>query len=175
MCIASCSSIIAVKRIDLIIDVLSKLHIPFLWIHLGDGELRGEMEKYACSKLRSGAYEFLGYVDNEEISSIYEKYDVDFFLNLSDSEGVPVSIMEAMSMGIPAIARNVGGNREIIDGENGLLLKDTMYEQQIEQIVSKRFQKEEYEKLVDASYDIWEQNYCDEENYKRFFDALAKI
>ena len=78
-------------------------------------------------------------------------------------------------MGIPAIARNVGGNREIIDGENGLLLKDTMYEQQIEQIVSKRFQKEEYEKLVDASYDIWEQNYCDEENYKRFFDALAKI
>lgn len=175
VCIASCSSIIAVKRIDLIIDVLSKLHIPFLWIHLGDGELRGEMEKYACSKLRSGAYEFLGYVDNEEISSIYEKYDVDFFLNLSDSEGVPVSIMEAMSMGIPAIARNVGGNREIIDGENGLLLKDTMYEQQIEQIVSKRFQKEEYEKLVDASYDIWEQNYCDEENYKRFFDALAKI
>lgn len=175
VCIASCSSIIAVKRIDLIIDVLSKLNIPFLWIHLGDGKLRGEMEKYACSKLRNGAFEFLGYVDNGEISSIYKKYDVDFFLNLSDSEGVPVSIMEAMSMGIPAIARDVGGNREIIDCENGLLLKDIMYEQQLEQIVSKRFQKEEYEILVNASYNIWKQNYCDEENYKRFFDALAKF
>lgn len=174
VCIASCSSIIDVKRIDLIIDVLSKLNIPFLWIHLGDGDLRGQMEKYAYSKLVSGTYEFLGYVDNKKIPAIYEKYDVDFFLNLSDSEGVPVSIMEAMSMGIPAIARDVGGNREIIDCKDGLLLKDTMYEQQLEQIVSKRFKKGEYELLVNASYNIWEQKYCDEKNYKKFFYDLVK-
>ena len=31
------------------------------------------------------------------------------FINMSDSEGVPVSIMEALSIGIPVIARAVGG------------------------------------------------------------------
>lgn len=43
---------------------------------------------------------------------------------MSDSEGIPVSIMEAMSFGIPVIARNVGGMSEIVNEENGLLLEN---------------------------------------------------
>lgn len=45
---------------------------------------------------------------------------------MSDSEGIPVSIMEAMSFGIPVIARNVGGMSEIVNEENGLLLEMMM-------------------------------------------------
>ena len=48
---------------------------------------------------------------------------MDYFINLSDSEGIPVSIMEAMSVGIPIIARDVGGNREIVTNNNGCLLE----------------------------------------------------
>lgn len=43
-------------------------------------------------------------------------------MNLSTSEGVPVSIMEVQSYGIPVIATNVGGTGEIIDKDNGILL-----------------------------------------------------
>ena len=44
-------------------------------------------------------------------------------MNVSESEGIPVSIMEASSFGIPVIATNVGGVGEIVEnGYNGLLL-----------------------------------------------------
>lgn len=174
VCIASCSSMIAVKRIDLIIDTLALLNLPFYWIHLGDGELRQTLEQYARDKLQDGSYHFLGNVENNEIAKVYEQYDVDFFLNLSDSEGVPVSIMEAMSMGIPAAARDVGGNREIIDRENGLLLKKGHIAEQVQKIVEKRFKREEYQKLSDHAYQIWAERYYDEENYKKFAKLLVE-
>ena len=42
---------------------------------------------------------------------------------MSETEGIPVSIMEAQSYGIPVIATNVGGTSEIVhDGINGVLL-----------------------------------------------------
>ena len=45
------------------------------------------------------------------------------FINVSSSEGIPVSIMEAMSAGIPVIATAVGGTPEIVvDRMNGALL-----------------------------------------------------
>ena len=60
------------------------------------------------------------------VSTIFDFYttaSVDLFINCSDVEGIPVSIMEAMSFGIPCIARDVGGNREIVDNNyNGILL-----------------------------------------------------
>ncbi len=175
VCIASCSHIIEVKRVDLIIDALSELNCPFFWIHLGDGVLKGKMEKYANRKLAAGTYCFLGNVNNREIVHVYEKYDVDFLVNLSDSEGVPVSIMEAMSMGIPAIARDVGGNKEIVDTEHGLLLKRESYLGELQKIVKKRFHEEEYRELSVRAYQIWEEQYHDKDNYMRFAKNLSSL
>ncbi len=61
-------------------------------------------------------------MSNDKILDVYEQFDVDFFINLSDSEWIPVTIMEAMPMGIPVIDRNVGGISEIVNKSNGLLL-----------------------------------------------------
>jgi glycosyltransferase involved in cell wall biosynthesis len=47
---------------------------------------------------------------------------VDLFLNVSTTEGVPVSIMEAFSAGIPVYATNVGGTSEIVNSGNGKLM-----------------------------------------------------
>ncbi|MFR4320263.1 MAG: glycosyltransferase [Blautia massiliensis (ex Durand et al. 2017)] len=48
-------------------------------------------------------------------------------MNVSSSEGIPVSIMEATSFGIPGIATDAGGTKEIIrDKENGVLLSYRM-------------------------------------------------
>ena len=77
-------------------------------------------------------------------------------------------------MGIPAAARDVGGNREIIDRENGLLLKKGHIAEQVQKIVEKRFKREEYQKLSDHAYQIWAERYYDEENYKKFAKLLAE-
>lgn len=120
----SCSSIIHIKRLDLIIQVISKVRsrgIMAEWIHIGDGELKNEIEKMASKVLHDG-YTFLGQMDNKEILKYYSTKQVDFFINMSDSEGIPVSIMEAMSVGIPVIARDVGGVAEIVSSNTGVLI-----------------------------------------------------
>lgn len=116
--IVSCSRVTAIKRMDLIIEALSRWEgMPVLWMHIGDGE---EMEKIrACAEEKldekeNVIYQFAGSMKPAQIHALYEKTPFDVFLNTSQREGVPVSIMEAMRCGIPAIASNVGGTGELI-------------------------------------------------------------
>lgn len=168
ICIASCSSIIKVKRLDLIIDVLAKLDIDFYWIHIGTGGLEKQIREYAAKKLKQGNYQFLGNIDNSKILQTYIDYDVDYFVNMSDSEGVPVSIMEAISLGIPVITRNVGGNSEIVNDECGLLLNN-ITSNNINEFFDLRLKNiEEYKKLSIKSLKNWEKNYNAKNNYIKF-------
>ena len=62
-----------------------------------------------------------GNVDNAALLEDYITENYYLFVNVSSSEGIPVSIMEASSVGIPCLATDVGGTGEIIsDGVNGL-------------------------------------------------------
>ena len=61
----------------------------------------------------------LGRISNSEVLRYYRENPVDLFINLSESEGVPVSIMEALAHGVPVVATDVGGSAEIIDTGNG--------------------------------------------------------
>lgn len=115
--IVSCSNVIPIKRLDLIIKALSLLNIDIEWTHYGDGPEMEHIKKLAeevLSKNKFVKFTFAGKINNAELMEKYKIEYIDLFVNTSDSEGVPVSIMEAQQFGIPAIARNVGGNREII-------------------------------------------------------------
>lgn len=178
ICIASCSSISEVKRLDLLIQILQRLQIPYHWIHIGTGELQREMRRYAKERLPRTAYHFLGQVDNSEILKTYQKWDVDFFINVSDSEGIPVSIMEAMSMGIPVICREVGGNKEIVNDENGLLLPESeaaLDVSEIEVFLRKRLEERgEYQKMSDCCIRGWKEKYSAKKNYEEFYNAMVR-
>lgn len=125
--IVTCSSIIDVKRLDITIGALATIDdIKVNWVHFGDGNMAEEIKSLAHTTLDGKPniqYTFLGSVDNREILEYYRNNSVDLIINTSDSEGIPVSIMEAYSFGIPAITRDVGGIREINCGNNeGYLL-----------------------------------------------------
>jgi glycosyltransferase involved in cell wall biosynthesis len=64
----------------------------------------------------------MGNMKNSEILDYFLQSPVDIFLNASRSEGIPVSIMEAMSCGIPAIAPDVGGIKELVSEGMGVLM-----------------------------------------------------
>lgn len=175
ICIASCSSIIQIKRLDLIINVLKHLKVPFKWIHIGEGNLENEIMKYAEKTLDKAQFQFLGNIDNRMILKKYIEYDVDYFINMSDSEGIPVSIMEAISIGIPVIARNVGGVKEIVDNNMGLLL-DKIEISKINKFIYERLKNEnEYRKQSLLCRKKWEQFYNAENNYKRFINDMLDI
>ena len=175
ICIASCSSVIDVKRVDLIIDVMEHLDISYHWIHIGDGNRMDDCKGLAKRKLNSNNYTFLGNIDNNDVLKTYLEHDVDYFINMSDSEGVPVSIMEAISVGIPIIARNVGGIGEIVDEKNGLLIEKLNDYARINSFFHERIEKTDvYEQRSNECINKWKNEYNAKQNYTVFFNELSQ-
>jgi glycosyltransferase involved in cell wall biosynthesis len=65
---------------------------------------------------------FLGYVRNTEILGWLEQGRIDAVALPSDWEGVPVSLIEALAHGVPAVASDVGGVPELVGDGCGLLV-----------------------------------------------------
>jgi glycosyltransferase involved in cell wall biosynthesis len=63
-----------------------------------------------------------GQVAHADVHASYRAKPCDAFLNVSASEGVPVSVMEALSYGIPVVATAVGGTAELLGHGGGKLL-----------------------------------------------------
>jgi len=126
----SVSNCVPIKRIERIIDALvfaakGAPNIQFTWTHIGGGPLRLELERYAFNKfanLSNMSADFLGEISNSEVRRFYADNRIDIFVNASDSEGVPVAIMEAMSFGIPVIAPDVGSVSELVGDDTGWLM-----------------------------------------------------
>lgn len=176
--ICSCSSLIPLKRVDLIIKLLS--HLPFesiRWTHFGDGPLKSSLLTMAQSKLPHCTIDFKGTVPNEAILDFYHSHYIDLFVNMSSSEGIAVSIMEAQSAGIPVLATSVGGTPEIVNSENGFLVENDFdtracalqiaeyLKSSASEIASKR----------NASYQNWKENFDAEKNYHTFAKMILAL
>ncbi len=118
----SCSDLLPVKRVSLIIEALAFVYVRVVWTHIGGGQQLNILKEKVKSLPKNVTALFLGKQPNEKVREYYIKKTIDVFINVSDSEGVPVSIMEALSAGIPVIATEVGGVSELIDAKVGLLL-----------------------------------------------------
>jgi len=113
--IVSCSGFASLKRIHLMIDILAALPLNYEWIHFGGGAGMKEAEAYAAQKLPPGCFSFRGYVHNAEIRAFYRHEPVDLFINTSILEGIPVSMMEAISAGVPLAGFGICGIPEIVN------------------------------------------------------------
>lgn len=92
------------------------------WIHAGDGGERTKLEETARALPDNVTVSLLGGIGNEDVHSLLGSGEVDALLLTSSSEGLPVVLMEAMSHGVPVLATDVGGVREIVDETTGELL-----------------------------------------------------
>ncbi len=92
-----------------------------LWV-IGEGNYRDDLESLAHNMSLDGSkVAFMGDCPHERIAGILA--GADMFVNPSYSEGLPTSVMEAMAVGLPVVATDVGGTRELIqDGYNGYLV-----------------------------------------------------
>jgi glycosyltransferase involved in cell wall biosynthesis len=87
----------------------------------GDGPEEDEMRRLVISMNLSAAVTFKGRSQYGDVPGDLQKADI--FVSTATSEGTPVSLLEAMSTGLPCIATRVGGVPEWIeDGVNGLLI-----------------------------------------------------
>jgi len=123
--IMSCSRISPEKRVDRMISVFERFKVPVTWIHFGGGEELERLKELAERKSNnSRVFMFTGHTENKVIHEFMANNHVDWFVNVSETEGLPVTMMEAMSYGIPVVGTRVGGVPEIVDhGVNGYLLE----------------------------------------------------
>lgn len=98
-------------------EVRSRLPQTRLLI-VGEGFYKGELEQMADG---NGGIEFAGEKTPEELAAILSEASV--FVHPSYSEGMPSSVMEASAVGLPVVATDVGGTRELVDdGRTGYLI-----------------------------------------------------
>lgn len=174
--ILSVSYLKPVKRVALIAQAVLKLKMKVKWVHIGDGKELGEIKKIINSNTRENiSIELLGNKPNEFVYDYYRENQVDLFLNVSSSEGLPVSIMEAYSFGIPCMACEVGGNAEIIDPAWKFLLPANLDENKLASAISEFNEKRErWPDFRENAFVIWENNYNAFDNFKEFSEELSK-
>ncbi|HLP51916.1 MAG TPA: glycosyltransferase [Chitinophagales bacterium] len=173
------------KRIDLLIKALALINdIEIEWIHVGDDygtgrfpALKALAEEYLGHK-KNLSYEFLGRVTREELFELYPERKINLLINLSTTEGTPVSMMEALSFGVPVIGTSVGGVPEIIqDAENGFLLPVDINEQQVADSIRAWYnlplaRKEE---LVKQARKTWQEKFDADRNSAALIEKMLTL
>lgn len=178
--VVSCSFTLPVKRLDRFAPALKLVQeagFDVKWTHYGSGEELDQLRKDAQSLLGAQHVEMPGYVRNTELAGLYRDQHPSVFMNLSASEGLPVSIMEAAALGLPVVATDVGGVREIVhDGRNGALLPADFTDRQAAEalLAIARMDDEAYARLCGQSRAVWEENFSKERVYPAFAAELRK-
>ena len=112
-----------VKCQDMLIEVCKKLREDKIDFHLtftGYGPLENELIDLIKKYNLENWVNIAGYTDHDKIPEILNKADL--YVQPSLSEGMPISVIEAMSMKLPVILTRVGGMPELIEQNKGGVL-----------------------------------------------------
>jgi glycosyltransferase involved in cell wall biosynthesis len=105
----------AIKQHSLFLEMAATLATRsdrFLFLIVGDGKLRKDLEAQARSLGIEGRARFLGW--RGDLETIYGATDI--FVLTSRNEGTPVALIEAMAAGVASVSTDVGGVRDVVTG-----------------------------------------------------------
>jgi GT2 family glycosyltransferase len=161
------------KQIALVPEVLTLVDRPLSWIHFGDGTEAARVLAAAEALPEQIDWKLAGWVPNQEVTQYYATQPVSLLLSMSRHEGIPVSMMEAQSFGIPIVALDVGAIGELVTPDTGILVPDTAAPSEVADAVREalepgRFDRQRIREQFLATY--WAQI-----RYERFGDTLARI
>lgn len=99
--------------------ILNKSMPSLHFVLAGDGPLKAQIQEKA-SALKISNISFIGW--QEKVQEVLDDFDV--MLMTSEFEGLPVVIMEALCLGIPVVAPDIGGIREILTNRFSALVAE---------------------------------------------------
>jgi glycosyltransferase involved in cell wall biosynthesis len=140
--------------------------------------LEEKIREYSFSKLRhykNLEVNFLGEISNDKVREFYISNKVDIFINVSAAEGTPVSIMEAMSMGIPAMGPNIGGISELITDQSGYLLPENPTIQEIAEGLERMVVLSKDKNIRINAKRLIGARFSAEKNYKTFIHEITSL
>jgi glycosyltransferase involved in cell wall biosynthesis len=165
----------------LIVDALSHIdNLHLHWIHIGDGPQKDTLITQAEQRLGSKKnirFEFKGNMTNHALLEFYRDTTVDLFINTSSSEGIPVTMMEAQSFGIPIVGPAVGGVPEIVNPSCGRLFPvdatPEMISHAIREILT--LPVDQYQSLRTNAIENWNMRFAADHNFPIFVAEILKL
>lgn len=173
--IVTISNMVPIKRLDLLANALRMVKQQVEWVHIGDGEAAGVVKSIAEQFPAHVKAHFLGRMANADVITFLKEHPADLFVNVSSSEGVPVSIMEALSMGIPVVATAVGGTPEIVDAEVGELLPANISSSELAAVIDGIGEKIAHQNLRANAKRRWRERCNADTLYRQFSISILNI
>ena len=111
------SRLVSHKNIEKIIRAISDLNNPLIYLNIiGDGPELNQLQKISLKSNNKDNIIFHGKLNRNDINHIFLKSDI--YIQASNYEGLPHSLLEAMSYGIPVLCTPVGECKEILGNED---------------------------------------------------------
>ena len=111
------SRLVSHKNIGKIIKAISDLNSPLINLNIiGDGPELNQLQKISLESNNKDNIIFHGKLNRDEIDHIFLNSDI--YIQASNYEGLPHSLLEAMSYGIPVLCTPVGECKEILGNED---------------------------------------------------------
>ena len=158
------------KGADLMLKTLAGLDIPFCCTIAGDGKDREMLEKMVSAYGLQEKVRFAGFVSDPE--SLWENCDV-FFFPIRWQEPFGLVGLESLAHGVPVLAFDLGGIREYLSGDCGVLVPEKNIDMAAMRLKELYLQPELLKKLGDHGLSIAE-NQFSEENFVREFKQLTE-
>lgn len=180
--VASIARVRNIKRLHLIGELLEYSGLKAEWWHFGDEnlgasasdpsikafqEMKHRLENNELITLRC-----MGHTEVSEILKIYSHTYFHLFISVSETEGLPVSLMEAASAGIPMLATDAGGCREIVKPGFGRIIPIDYDAREVASWMKDEFLSG---KLSDperraAIRRFWEEVFREDQNFQQFME-----
>lgn len=171
----TCSNAIPLKRLEKIAKVLIEMNCNLKWVHHGDGPTIENVNNLLITEGSKIEFKHSKKVeDYREVLELQKSIAPDLFINLSTTEGLPVTIMEAMSFGIPILANDVGSCKEFINNTTGILVESDASPKEIAAKALDLINGMTPEKR-EAIRKFWSENFSAEKNYSKFAQDLQTL
>lgn len=172
----SVSSVDENKRVDLIARAAARLAAdgtPVKWTHIGDGPKLRALEARLAQLPPSLAVDLRGQLPPESVHRELMTGGYHAFLNLSLSEGAPVSLMEAQCAGIPVVATAVGGTPEVCPPELNELVSPSDEAASVASAIGRAVQQSDAQRGRRREH--WARHYDQAVTYPQWAAELAQL
>ena len=143
-----------------------KLLSNFRLIIVGVGPEYNEFKQLATDLNIEDNVQFVGEKEQNEVFKLLNKSSV--FILMSHSEGLPLSILEALRVGLPIITSNAGGCPETVRNKNGFVIKPDVLE--LTHIL-KKLNIDELNIMSKKSRELFEKDY----KFESFLNQYIKL
>ncbi|RLA95289.1 MAG: hypothetical protein DRG25_00605 [Deltaproteobacteria bacterium] len=139
----------------------------------GDGQLRGEIEKYISGKNLNDKVKLAGWIPHENLPDCLN--ELKLVVLPSFTEGLPNVMLEAMACGTPVLATPVGGVPDVIkDGETGFIMEDNSPEC-IARNVIRALNHPNLEGIAENARALVERKFTFEKAVERWREILSRL